>query len=298
MLHVPVLCEEVMEFVRETPRSVLEILDGTFGRGGHTRAFFENFENVRVTGLDQDQAALDYGHEHFSSEVSAGRLELLHGNFVSAGELVGERRFDAILLDLGVSSPQLDEAERGFSFYHDGPLDMRMDRSQELTAADVINSYSEQELNSMFKELGEIRSPYRVVRAIVNDRKTAPYESTHQLAGLIERVEKWRKKGHHPATRFFMALRLEVNRELEVVSKALPSMMKLLNPGGRLAVITFHSLEDRIVKNLFKSHNEEGRPVNKKVVIASDEEQKENSRSRSAKLRVFERHQDYNEEEA
>jgi 16S rRNA (cytosine1402-N4)-methyltransferase len=194
-----------------------------------------------------------------------------------------------MLLDLGVSSPQLDVAERGFSFYHDGPLDMRMDQRREQSAADVVNNIDEDDLTELFKTLGEIPRPYKVVRAIVHDRKTEPFTTTRQLASMIERVEGWSRKGHHPATRYFMALRLYVNRELELLEQALPDLIAGLNDQGRLAVITFHSLEDRIVKNFFKTHAELGKPVNKKVIIAKWPERKSNPRARSAKLRVFQR---------
>ncbi|MES3039010.1 MAG: 16S rRNA (cytosine(1402)-N(4))-methyltransferase, partial [Bdellovibrionota bacterium] len=159
---------------------------------------------------------------------------------------------------------------------------------QEYTAAHVINEATEQELIEIFKTLGEIRSPFRVVRAIVNDRKITPYKTTRELASLIERVEGWRKKGFHPATQFFMALRLKVNGELEHLTYALPELMKKLKIGGRMGVISFHSLEDRIVKNIFKD-SDLGKPIHKRVIIGSDEEIKTNPRARSAKLRVFER---------
>lgn len=287
MSHIPVLLNEILTFARETKRPVLRLFDGTFGRGGHTRALLENFSQASALAFDRDPEAVAYAEKEFGELISSGRLVVKHKDYrnFSADE---DGKFDFMLLDLGVSSPQLDIAERGFSFYHDGPLDMRMDLTQEYTAADFVNTAGEDELKQVFKEYGEIPKPWRVIRAIMHDRKTEPFTTTKQLSGLIERVDGWRIKGQHPATKYFMALRLVVNQELEGVTEALPNLMASLNEGGRLAVITFHSLEDRIVKNIFRS-SDIGEPVVRKVVTASDGELAVNSRSRSAKLRIFER---------
>jgi 16S rRNA (cytosine1402-N4)-methyltransferase len=288
--HIPVLLKEIIEVLspalqdRQNPR----FFDGTFGRGGHLQALLRHFPGLTALAVDQDPAAIEFGEKHFAEEVKQGRLKLLHSNF-SAFDKKKLGDFDAMLIDLGVSSPQLDQGHRGFSFYHEGPLDMRMNSSEGPTAADLLAALSEDELNDLFKELGEIPKPYRVTRAIVHDRKTKPFTNTLELAGLIERVEGWRKKGFHPATQYFMALRLKVNRELEVLQEALPQLMLGLKPSGRLSVLTFHSLEDRIVKTTFKAHPELGKPAFKKVIQPSWDEQKKNSRARSAKLRVFER---------
>jgi 16S rRNA (cytosine1402-N4)-methyltransferase len=169
---------------------------------------------------------------------------------------------------------------------------MRMNQANELSAEYIVNTFSEDELNDVFKKYGEIFKPYRVTRALVHDRKENAFKTTRQLAGLIERVDGWKQKGMHPATKYFMALRLVVNRELEVVEESLAQMASRLKPGGRLCVITFHSLEDRIVKNGFKDLSNLGSPVFKKVVVPSDSECAENPRSRSAKLRIFERKED------
>jgi 16S rRNA (cytosine1402-N4)-methyltransferase len=289
--HTPVLLREVLEsFEIFKDQKDLRYLDGTFGRGGHFRCMKKMLPQMKAVVLDQDPAAIAYAEQSFSSLVESGELTVIHKNFSKFDELkLGE--FDMMLLDLGVSSPQLDEADRGFSFYHNGPLDMRMDSSQELKAADLVNGMTEKELNDLFFKLGEIRSPFRVVRAIVHDRKEKPYETTHELSSLIERVEGWRKKGYHPATNYFMALRLAVNNELGVIEETLPKLMENLKPGGRLAVISFHSLEDRIVKYAFRE-SQLGKPVNKKVIIPTDEECEKNPRARSAKLRVFERFKD------
>lgn len=290
MEHVPVLLEEIMTAFAETTPPIEKYFDGTFGRGGHAREVMKRFPGVKVFAMDQDLEAIAYFNENFKADGA----RIFHGGFerfreIFAAEGMFPDCFDIMLLDLGVSSPQLDRSERGFSFYQDGPLDMRMNRTQEVTAADLLNGLSEDELNELFQVLGEVRRPYRVVKAVVHDRKEAKFETTQQFAGLIERVEGWSKKGHHPATRYFMALRLKVNRELEQLESALPDLMRGLRHEGRLAVITFHSLEDRIVKNIFRSRKDLGKPVNKKVIQPEWEEQKKNPRARSAKLRVFQR---------
>lgn len=294
--HIPVLQKEVLALLQEKPAPLNCFLDGTFGRGGHTRLVLDHFPQLRVIGMDQDAAAIEFGRGEFRSELEQGRLLLLHGNFKDVAQYkpqmdqwTGQTGFDAILLDLGVSSPQLDSPERGFSFYHAGPLDMRMDQRQELTAADIVNTWEEEDLIQLFQSRGEIRRPYRVVSAIVKDRKTQGFDSTQQLSEMIARVEGWHRKGHHPATRYFLALRLQVNQELENIEMILPQLIDQLNDKGRLLVITFHSLEDRIVKQGLKAEKERGFLVHKKVIQAQWEEKKKNPRSRSAKLRVFQR---------
>ena len=287
--HYPVMLNEVLEaFAPYKENASPRYFDGTFGRGGHYLAVKHHIPQMKAVVMDQDLVAVEYAKTRFQTEVQSGDLEIIHGNFSQFSEH-NLQNFDMMLLDLGVSSPQLDQADRGFSFYNDGPLDMRMNQQQGLTAEMIVNTASENDLIRIFKEYGEVHSPFRVVRAIVHDRKTKAYQSTKELAGLIERVDGWRQKGHHPATKYFMALRLAVNSELEVVSAALLPMMKALNPGGRLAVISFHSLEDRIVKNIFRDHKDLGRQTHKKVIVPTQEECDRNSRSRSAKLRVFEK---------
>jgi 16S rRNA (cytosine1402-N4)-methyltransferase len=294
-LHVPVLLTDLLAMFAPTiesqPGVSLRYFDGTFGRGGHLKALMEKYPQISAVACDQDPEAIAYAKENFADWIAEGRLQIHHANF---SDFTTERfgQFDLMLLDLGVSSPQLDQGPRGFSFYHEGPLDMRMNNSEGLTAADIIRDYSEDELNDLFKNLGEISRPYRVTRAIVHDRKEKPFLNTRDLAGLIERVEGWHRKGHHPATQFFLALRLQVNQELEVVENSLEKLAHGLKSKGRLAVLTFHSLEDRIVKNKFKELAETmdaGSIVNKKVIQAEWNEAKDNPRARSAKLRVFER---------
>jgi 16S rRNA (cytosine1402-N4)-methyltransferase len=284
--HKPVLENEVLEAFKNQLLPLF--LDGTFGRGGHARKILEAHIDSNIIAFDRDLAAIAFAGKEFGSYLKCGRLKIINDDFKNLkNHSVGP--FDGALLDLGVSSPQLDVAERGFSFMNDGPLDMRMNQDQELLASEIINTYSEKELSDIFYHWGEVRHPNRVVRAIVNDRVERPFTTTRQLASLIERVEGWKKKGSHPATNFFMALRIAVNGELEGLSEFLEAMPLFMNDGARLCVISFHSLEDRIVKNAFrKMHLKQGVMINKKVIIAGEVELSENPRSRSAKLRVFE----------
>ncbi len=291
--HVPVFLDAVMTIFQSIQKPVLSAFDGTFGRGGHTGAILEKWPAAKVVAFDWDETAIEFGSAKLVAEISAGRLKLVRSSY---SEFKMQRPavdpeglgFDLMLLDLGVSSPQLDSAERGFSFYHDGPLDMRMDHRCETTAADIVNGWDEQELAKLFIEYGEIHQPFRVVRAIAADRKNKkPFTTTRELATLIERVDGWHKKGSHPATRYFLALRLKVNEELSNLHEALPDLIEGLSDGGILAVITFHSLEDRIVKNIFKDHLHCGQLVHKKVIQPDEAEIERNPRSRSAKLRAF-----------
>ena len=286
-LHIPVLCAEILQFVEELTGPKQNGLDVTFGRGGHTFALLEKFASLKMTGLDRDQAALDFGATQYSELIQTGRLKLKKHNFHEELPAI-DGGWDFILADLGVSSPQLDEPSRGFSFYNDGPLDMRMDQMQELTAAQLVNEWSGEDLSNLFHDLGEIRRPNRVVARILEQRQEKPFTTTQQLSQLIERCEGWQRRGHHPATQYFLALRLAVNEELSVLRPAMEAMMLKLRPGGRLIVITFHSSEDRIIKYAFKESTT-GKPVNKKVVMPGRQETGDNPRSRSAKLRVFQR---------
>jgi 16S rRNA (cytosine1402-N4)-methyltransferase len=289
MQHQPVLLREVMESASECPREVRRVLDGTFGRGGHTRAFLEQFPLAAVVALDRDRDAVDFGLSQFREEISSGRLRLIHANFADLEDL-SLGAFDFALLDLGVSSPQLDTPERGFSFYKEGPLDMRMNRDESLSARDIVNFWDEDDLVELFQKYGEVRSPHKVVRALARDRQVKPLETTMDLAKLIERVSGWARKGRHPATQYFLALRIRVNGEFDVAERGTRAAVHSLNEGGRLAVITFHSAEDRIVKYAFREMAETaGVLVNKKVIIPSRQEESSNPRSRSAKLRVFQK---------
>ncbi|MDZ4678035.1 MAG: 16S rRNA (cytosine(1402)-N(4))-methyltransferase RsmH [Oligoflexia bacterium] len=289
--HVPVLEKEVLNAFIEQTRIPKHLFEGTFGRGGHTKSLLNKFVRASVTSFDKDAQAIAHGKETFASEITKGKLTLVQDDFKNLNKhKLG--LFDGALLDLGVSSPQFDQAERGFSFMNDGPLDMRMDQTQELTAAKIINEYSEKELSDLFYHLGEVRKPNRVVRAVVHDRKEVPFTSTRQLASLIERVDsryKPKRRGAHPATNYFMGLRIAVNSELEGLVEFCEEMHLHMEPGSRFVVISFHSLEDRIIKQTFKKMNYKfGKIINKKVIIASDEEIERNPRSRSAKMRIFE----------
>ncbi len=296
-MHIPVLLEAVVQEAQATSRAMGRglhwIVDGTFGRGGHLAPLLKEFPESRAIAVDKDLDAIAYGEAHFNSP----QVQFFHADYKEfflrqsslIQELTSGQGLDLILLDLGVSSPQLDLSERGFSFYHDGPLDMRMDRSQALSAKDVINYASPSELTRIFLECGEIHRSHRVVDAIVADRKTKPFATTLELAGLIERVFGWRRRGHHPATEFFLALRIHINGELEGIAHSLRAAIENLAVSGRLLLITFHSLEDRQVKNVFRSLTELGAPVYKKVIQPSYADIKKNPRCRSAKLRVFER---------
>ncbi|MDE0118646.1 MAG: 16S rRNA (cytosine(1402)-N(4))-methyltransferase RsmH [Bdellovibrionales bacterium] len=309
--HEPVLLEEILTLLPPTLQNEKSthkaasftqkkwILDATFGAGGHTQAILKKYPFLSVIALDCDSSAIEWGKENIKPYFPKQSLHLIHANFHSYSDLtrncfplfLKNTGFDIIIVDLGVSSPQLDQAQRGFSFYKDGPLDMRMDKTKTFLARDIINSWSEKQLMELFYSYGEIYKPARVVKAIIKQRKQTLLESTKQLANLIANTQGWRKKGSHPATPYFLALRLKVNEELKGLSHSLPKMILSLNRMGRIFVLSFHSLEDRIVKNTFKKAHkmEEGYNLTKKVILPSREEIKRNPRSRSAKLRVFER---------
>ena len=290
--HKPVLLKEVLSLTPfDPPGDGKHMLDATFGCGGHSQAFLEKFPKLFVTALDRDLQAIKWGQAHVLPVLpKTCQLKLYHSSFHLFSGSIKSPSFDIILLDLGVSSLQLDQAERGFSFYKDGPLDMRMDQSQPLTAQDIINQASEQELKSIFFNYGRITFIHKVVNTILRERKKSPIKSTTQLADLIVKQTGWRKKGKHPATAYFLSLRLKVNQELMVLKQSLPCMIKALKPNGRLLVLSFHSAEDKIVKLAFKKAKEdkEGQ-VFKKSIFPSYAEIQKNPRARSAKLRVFEK---------
>lgn len=283
--HVPVLLHSALELL--DPKKGESYLDLTAGYGGHAREFLARTGNFKESVLvDRD----DYAIEHLSSLETEG-ARLLHTDFVSAAKQMSEegKRFDIILVDLGVSSPQLDQAGRGFSFTNSGPLDMRMDRRQEKTAADLINAASSQELAEIIREYGEepTGQARRIADLIVKHR---PFKSTEDLAKLITENHRGKWQKIHPATRTFQSLRIAVNDELGQIEQMLPYLPNLLNKGGRVGIISFHSLEDRLVKRFFKNEFESGfeaqlAPVNKKPSLGATEDV-HNPRSRSAKLRV------------
>lgn len=287
-LHSPVLLKELLSlFSEDNPPQ--NILDCTFGRGGHSLAFLKKFPSAAITALDRDKAAIEFGLAF--KVLKAKKIKLLNENFYKYPFILKDKKsFDLIIMDLGVSSPQLDDKERGFSFYQDGPLDMRMDQTQVNTAKDIINQYSKQDLIQLFKSYGEIRKPYKVVSDIVKQRKKRPLETTAELVQLIQKHHGF-YRNKHPATTWFLALRIAVNEELTGLSRCLAAYLDLLNPKAYWAVISFHSLEDRIIKRAFRLFVKEGkgRLFNKKVIQAQKEELKNNPRSRSAKLRVFQK---------
>ena len=274
--------------------SSLRYLDLTFGRGGHLRVLFEHFPGLQALALDADPEAIAYGKKTFASLVKEKRLCFRQANY-SSFLPQGQAPFHFILMDLGLSSPQLEKAERGFSFYQKGPLDMRINPEEgTLCAKEVLETFSQKDLIQLFQVLGEQRNPHRVVEAIVRQRKTQPLSTTADLARLVEKHEKKRgsRGSLHPATLYFLALRLYVNRELQHLQECLKNLLpQALVPGGRLIVISFHSLEDRIVK---KSFQEAARrkglgKASRSPMLASPGEILSNPRSRSAKLRYFDR---------
>ena len=285
--HRAVLLNEALGYL--DPQPGRRFIDATFGAGGHTQALLErSAPDGAVLALDLDDAALDAGLSLV--DRYPGRLILAKANFrniLPAAQQFGFLNGDGILADIGVSSMMLDDADRGFSFMREGPLDMRMDRSQELDAAQIVNTYGEKELADILYIYGEERRSRQIARSIVRSR---PLASTLALNRAVERVLGAPRYGKiHPATRTFQALRIAVNGELENLKEFLSSAPNCLRGGGRLAVITFHSLEDRIVKNAFRASVIPGKPLTKKVVFAGAEELKANPRARSAKLRVWEK---------
>ncbi len=299
--HLPVLREAVLEHLGRPGARAL--LDGTIGAGGHAAALLEALPEATLLGLDQDPAALELARERLAPH--AARVTLVHAPFADAAEVaaeLGAGPFDAALIDIGVSSMQLDQPERGFSFQRPGPLDMRMDPTQPRTAADLLATLEERELADLIYQLGEERYSRRIARAIVERRAQAPLRTTDELAELVRRAvppprgpqrgpRRGRGRRIHPATRTFQALRMAVNDELGQLERALPALFGLLAPGGRLAVISFHSLEDRRVKQYFRELKQQGagRLLTKKPLVADEAEVATNPRARSAKLRVIER---------
>ncbi|HEY9618606.1 MAG TPA: 16S rRNA (cytosine(1402)-N(4))-methyltransferase RsmH [Microcoleaceae cyanobacterium] len=279
--HIPVLSREVIAGLAIQAGG--HYLDATVGGGGHSQLILASAPDVRLTALDQDAQAIAAAQATLAE--FGDRVQFHRTNFAEFDP--GELQFDGILADLGVSSAQFDFADRGFSFRQTAPLDMRMDQRQELTAAEVINHWEEVKLADIFYTYGEERLSRRIARRIVADR---PFETTTQLAEAIAySVPKSYRYGRiHPATRVFQALRIAVNRELEVLETFLDQAPHWLKPGGRLAIISFHSLEDRIVKHRLKE-SELLQVVTKKPIVPQEDEIKENVRSRSAKLRIAER---------
>jgi 16S rRNA (cytosine1402-N4)-methyltransferase len=251
-LHAPVTLERTIELLAPALEAEGAVfVDGTLGLGGHSEAFLERFPKLTLVGIDRDTNALALAGERLAR--FSDRIHLVHAVYEEIEDVLDELNIDevhGILLDLGVSSMQLDEADRGFAYSYEAPLDMRMDATQGKTAADIVNSYSEQDLARIFKEFGEERYAKGVAKAIVEARKTDPFSTSTQLAGLIAKVIPFipGKSSGHPAKRVFQALRIEVNGELEVLERTMPASIRSLAVGGRIVVLSYHSLEDRIVK--------------------------------------------------
>ena len=306
--HISVLLEETIASLQIKPEGIY--VDGTLGGGGHScRIASKLTAGGRLIGIDQDEAAIEAAGERL--KTYGDRVTLIRDNYRNAGQTLkrlGIEHVDGILLDLGVSSFQLDNAERGFSYKYDTPLDMRMDRRQTLTAADILNRYSETELYRVIRDYGEEQFAKNIAKHIVNARKDKPIETTGQLNEIIKAAipAKMRAAGGHPSKRTFQAVRIECNGELEALKESLDGFIDMLNPEGRLCVITFHSLEDRIVKTAFRRNENpctcppdfpvcvcgqvpKGRVITRKPILPTEEEIADNKRAKSAKLRVFER---------
>ena len=304
--HVSVLLQESISSLNLSENSV--VVDATLGYGGHSSNILERISKGYLFAFDQDSEAIRYSTDRLSSIGT--NFTIIKSNFVNMKEELEKRginKVDAVLFDLGVSSPQLDDESRGFSFHNDARLDMRMDRDQKLSAFEVVNEYSEQDLARIFYKYGEDKFSKSVARRIVEYRKEKPIETTLELVEVIKSgVPMKYRINKHPARQIFQAIRIEVNHELDVIEPALSQALELLSVGGRVAVITFHSLEDRLVKNYFKEMTKiddkvKGMPnipdeylpdfklVVNKAIIPSDSEIENNPRARSSKLRVIER---------
>lgn len=305
--HVSVLLKECIDGLNIKPNGIY--VDGTLGGGGHSFKILQLLENGRLIGIDQDTDALKAATERL--KIFEDKFVPVHRNFSEIETVLDElgiKKIDGLLLDLGVSSFQLDEAERGFSYMNDGKLDMRMNQSDTLTAYDIVNTYSERKLTSIINEYGEENWANRIAKFIIEARNEKPIETTFELVEVIKKAipAAARKDGPHPAKRTFQAIRIEVNNELKIIEQTIEATVKRLNKGGRIAIITFHSLEDRIVKTAYKNLAQGcicppefpvcicgGKPkvkiISKKPILPSDEEVEMNPRARSAKLRVAEK---------
>ena len=306
--HKSVLLNETIDGLNIKPDGIY--VDGTLGGGGHAYEVCRRLgEKGSIIGIDQDAAAIEAASarlKDFGEKVTIVRSN--YCDMKSKLHELGIDKVDGIVLDLGVSSYQLDTAERGFSYREDAPLDMRMDTRQKMTARDIVNDYSEMDLYRVIRDYGEDKFAKNIARHIVRERAKRPIETTGELTEVIRHAipMKFQKKTGHPAKRTFQAIRIELNRELDVLRDSLDDMIDMLNPGGRLCIITFHSLEDRIVKSAFKKNENpctcpsdfpvcvcgkvsKGRVITRKPILPSEEEMEVNSRSKSAKLRIFER---------
>lgn len=304
--HKPVLLEETINGLNIKQNGIY--VDGTLGGAGHSKEILKQLSSKGLlVGIDRDEEALKAAKENLKEFQN---VKYIHGNHDEITEILESldiKEVDGILLDLGVSSYQLDERNRGFSYLGNNELDMRMDKTQPLTAKKVVNTYSEEELANIIYEYGEERFSRQIARKICEYRKNKEIETTEELVNIIEKtMPAFAKKDGHPAKRTFQAIRIEVNDEIKPLYNTVRNCIKLLKPGGRLCIITFHSLEDRAVKNAYIDAQgkctcpkdlpycvcgakSEGKIINKKPIIATEKEQEENSRSKSAKLRIFEK---------
>ena len=305
--HKPVLLHECLDGLNIRPDGIY--VDGTLGRAGHSREIAARLTTGRLICIDRDQAALDAAPARLAGNMD--KVTLVHGNFSDVAAILsdlGIEGVDGMLFDLGVSSPQLDEAARGFSYLQDAPLDMRMDQTAAMTAKDVVNGWSQDELKRILWQYGEERYSGLIAAAIIREREKAPIETTVQLAEIIRNAmpAKARKEKQHPAKRSFQAIRIAVNDELGEVERLLADTLDVLNVGGRVCIISFHSLEDRLVKTAYAEwakgcdcppsfpvcvcgKTPRVRLVGKKPIVSGEEELNENPRARSAKLRVAEK---------
>ncbi|MBQ6036103.1 MAG: 16S rRNA (cytosine(1402)-N(4))-methyltransferase RsmH [Lachnospiraceae bacterium] len=304
--HRSVLLNEAVTGLNIRPDGIY--VDGTLGGAGHSAEIVRRLTTGRLIGIDQDEDAIAAATERLKDH--SDKVTIVHNNFENIREVLndlGIDRVDGILLDLGVSSYQFDEGDRGFSYRIDAPLDMRMDRQKELTAAFIVNQYSESELYRIIRDYGEEPFAKNIAKHIVQYREQEPIRTTFQLVDIIKSAipAKIRAKGGHPAKQTFQAIRIECNRELDVLQTFLRVMVDALNENGRIAIITFHSLEDRIVKNAFRTFENPctcpknlpcvcgkkplGRVITRKPILPSEEEMNDNPRSKSAKLRIFEK---------
>lgn len=306
--HISVLLEETIDSLNIKPEGIY--VDGTLGGGGHSLEICKRLgEGGRLIGIDQDKDAIAAATERLKDYKD--KVTIVHSNYSEIDSVLRELSIsgvDGIVLDLGVSSYQLDNAERGFSYREDAPLDMRMDRSKEMTAYHIVNNYSEMELFRVIKNYGEDNFAKNIAKHIVKAREEKPIETTYELNEIIKAAipAKLRQGTGHPSKKTFQAIRIELNKELEVLENSIDKMISLLNKGGRLSIITFHSLEDRIVKNIFRRNMNPctcppdfpvcmcgkasmGKVVTRKPIAPGEEELMNNKRAKSSKLRVFER---------
>lgn len=307
--HVSVLLNETIDGLNINPDGIY--VDGTLGGGGHAYEVCKRLSDKgRLIGIDQDGEALEAAREHLKEFED--KITLVRSNYCEIDTILKDLdidKVDGIVLDLGVSSYQLDNLERGFSYKSDAPLDMRMDQRQVKTAADVVNTYSENELFRIIRDYGEDKFAKNIAKHIVMERQKKPFETTAQLSEVIKHSipMKFQNKGGHPAKKTFQAIRIEVNKELTVLRDSIDKMIELLNENGRICIITFHSLEDRIVKMKFRENENpctcppdfpvcvcgkvsKGKVITRKPIVPGDKEITENKRAKSSKLRIFERH--------